>query len=54
MVGEIFEKKQIFGMEIKEIIIDLQNIIETMRKINFKKIIVTTYFISNTSNYIFE
>ena len=37
-------------METKEIIIDLQNIIQTMRKINFKKSIVTTYFISITSS----
>ena len=54
VVGGIFEKKQIFGMETKKIIIDLQNIIETMRKINFKKSIVTTHFISNTSNCVFE
>ena len=54
MVGEIFEKKQIFVMETKKIIIDLQIIIQTMWKINIKKIIVTTYFNSNTSNYIFE
>ena len=37
-------------METKEIIIDLQNIIQTMWKINFKKSIVTTYFISITSS----
>ena len=58
MVEGIFEKEQIserfFGMETKKIVIDLQIIIQTMWKINFKKIIVTTYFIANTSNYIFE
>ena len=41
-------------METKEIIVDLQIIIQTMWKINIKKIIVTTYFIANTSNYLFE
>ena len=54
----IVEKKQIserfFGMETKKIMIDLQVIIQTKWKINFKKIIVTTYFISNTSNYVFQ
>ena len=43
-----------FGMETKKIIIDLQNIIQTMWKINFKKNIVTTYFNSNPSNYVLK
>ena len=30
VVGGIFEQEQIFGMETKEIIIDIQNIIQTM------------------------